>query len=111
MVVLKMRNETDHMDIENIELELLLKAIYLKYGYDFRGYARASVKRRIKHRLSLSGLETISNMQSVVLHDRDFFNTLLKDMSVNVTQMFRNPSFYRAFKDKVMPTLGTKSFF
>lgn len=113
MVVLKMTDETDHMDIENIEnieLELVLKAIYLKYGYDFKGYARASVKRRIKHRLSLSGLETISNMQSLVLHDRDFFNTLLNDMSVNVTQMFRDPSFYRALRDKVISVLGKKSF-
>lgn len=103
--------ENDIIDTENIELELLLKAIYLKYGYDFRGYARVSVKRRIKHRLERSGLKTISNMQGAILHDRDFFNILLNDMSINVTEMFRNPSFYLALKDKIIPELDSRNFF
>ncbi len=58
-----------NLDSENIELELLLDARYMKYSYDFRGYARASIKRRIKHRLSLSGLETISDMRRLVLYE------------------------------------------
>lgn len=100
----------DHLENENIEIELLLQAIYMKYGYDFRGYSRASVKRRIKHRLSLSGLDTISDMQRVILYQPDFFNKLLQDMSINVTEMFRDPSFYRAFRDKVLPELARLSY-
>jgi len=96
----------DRLENEDIELELLLNAICRKYGYDFRGYARASVKRRVKHRLSMSGLETISDMQRAVLYDREFFSTLLQDMSVNVTEMFRDPSFYRAVREKVIPELS-----
>jgi len=96
----------EHLENENIEVELLLQAIYRKYGYDFRGYSRASIKRRIKHRLTLSGLETISDMQKGVLYQPDFFNTLLQDMSVNVTEMFRDPSFYRALKEMVLPELA-----
>ncbi len=94
---------TDNLDNENIELELLLQAIYMKYGFDFRGYSRASIKRRIKHRASLAGLETISDIQRMVLYQPDFFNALLQDMSINVTEMFRDPSFYQALKEKVLP--------
>lgn len=98
----------DHLDNENIEVDLLLDAIYRKYGYDFRGYARASIKRRIKHRLSSSGLNTISDMQRELLYNRDFFYTLLQDMSVNVTEMFRDATFFRALRNVVLPELGQK---
>ncbi|MFH2131811.1 MAG: protein-glutamate O-methyltransferase CheR [bacterium] len=97
--------KTDDLDIENIELELLLNAIYMKYSFDFRGYSRASLKRRIKHRLSMSGLKTISDLQRDILYHPDFFNTLLQDLSINVTEMFRDPSFYRALRKEVLPEL------
>ena len=96
----------DILENENIEVELLLDAIYQKYGYDFRGYARSSIKRRIKHRLSLSGLHTISDMQREILYNRDFFCALLQDMSVNVTEMFRDPTFFRALREIVLPELA-----
>jgi chemotaxis protein methyltransferase CheR len=98
----------DNFDNENIELELLLEAIYMKYGYDFRGYARASIKRRVKHRLSVSGLKTLSDMLYMILYDRDFFNTLLGDLSVNVTEMFRDPLFYKALREKILPELAAR---
>ncbi len=100
-----MNEITDNLENENIEIDLLLKAINDKYGYDFRGYARASVKRRIKLRLSLSGLGNISEMQRAVLYDRNFFITLLQDMSINVTEMFRDPLFFKALREKVIPQL------
>ena len=96
--------------IEKIEIELLLQAIYLKYGYDFRSYAKASIKRRILSRLSRSGLKSISEMQHSLLYDQRFFETLLLDFSINVTDMFRDPFFYRALRKKVIPVLRDQSF-
>ena len=95
---------------ENIEIKLLLEAIYLKYGYDFRNYAKASIKRRILQRLSLSGLKTISEMQHKILYDKQFFEILIQDISINVTEMFRDPSFYKAVREKVIPVLKELSF-
>ncbi len=95
---------------ENIEIQLLLEAIYLKYGYDFREYARASVKRRLHHRLALSGLRTFSEMQHQVLYDVSFFERVLLDLSINVTEMFRDPPFYQALRQTVAPILQTYPF-
>ena len=95
---------------ERIEIKLLLDAIYLKYGYDFRGYSKASIKRRILHRLELSGLKTISEMQHGILHNKKFFETMLQDFSINVTEMFRDFSFYKALRNKVIPELKEKPF-
>lgn len=90
---------------QNIELQLLLQAIYLKYGYDFRNYAKASIKRRIQHRLNADGFENISAIQHRVLNDVSFFDTLLLDLSINVTEMFRDSTFSRALREKVFPLL------
>lgn len=93
------------IDNEKIEIELLLEAIYRKYGYDFRNYAKASIKRRILHRCAMSGLKTISELQHRMLYDVQFFETLLMDFSINVTEMFRDPSFYRALRESVLPKM------
>ncbi len=98
------------MKDEDIEIQLLLEAIYLKYGYDFRNYAKASVKRRIQQRLSLSRLADISAIQHKILYDKPFFETLLLDLSINVTEMYRDPSFYQALREKVIPILKTYPF-
>ena len=95
---------------ENIEIKLLLEAIYLKYGYDFRDYAKASVKRRILYRLSLSNFKTISDMQHRVLYDKKFFEILLQDLSIKVTEMFRDPSFYKAVREKILPVFKKFNF-
>ena len=92
---------------ENIELQLLLEAIYLKYGYDFRDYSKASLKRRIEQRLLRSDLPNYSYMQHKVLNDESFFETLFLDLSINVTEMFRDPLFYKAIREKVIPLLKT----
>ncbi len=96
------------IDTENIEIELLLEAIYQKYDYDFRGYSRASIKRRLKRRLSLSGHATLTDMQREILYDPDFFHVLLQDLSINVTEMFRDPSFYKAVREVVLPLLAER---
>jgi chemotaxis protein methyltransferase CheR len=94
-------------EIQDIELNLLLQAIYMKYGYDFRNYSKAHLKRRIHQRLKLSGLKTITEMQKLILWDTDFYKIFLKDLSINVTEMFRDPDFYAAFREKVIPDLRT----
>ncbi len=95
---------------ENIETDLLLEAVFRKYGYDFRSYSRTSLKRRIRHRLMLSGLKNISELQHNILCSADRFSELLTDLSINVTEMFRDPSFYRALREEVIPRLRELPF-
>lgn len=96
--------------IEAIELQLLLEGIYLQYGYDFRDYSRASVKRRVMHRLKLSEFTHLGEMQHAILHDVELFEQMLLDLSINVTEMFRDPSFYKAVREDVIPILKTYPF-
>ncbi len=97
----------EEANIENIELELLLQAVFLQYGYDFRNYSRAHVKRRVKHRLKQEGLQSISELQNQILHHPEVFERLVRDLSINVTEMFRNPDFYKSVREKVIPLLKT----
>jgi len=97
-------------DIENIEITLLLEAIFQGYGYDFRNYAAASVKRRIWKRIQDESLTTVSGLQERVLHDPACMKRLLLDMSINVSDFFRDPGFYLAFRQKVVPQLRTYPF-
>ena len=100
----------EQVQVEDIEIRLLLEAIYQLYGYDFRSYSPASMRRRIMHRLTMSGFSTILEMTDRVLRDRQFFVTLLNDLTVNVTEMFRDPEFYKAFREEVVPVLKTFPF-
>ena len=95
---------------EEIEIHLLLEAINMKYGYDFRNYSSAHMKRRINYRMSVDGIVSITEMQHKILYDKEFFNLVLSDFSINVTEMFRDPSFYRAFRKDVIPILKTYPF-
>jgi chemotaxis protein methyltransferase CheR len=91
-------------------MQLLLEGIYQHYGYDFRGYAIASLKRRLWKRVHAEGLTTLSALQDRVLHDAACMERLLHDLSINVTSMFRDPSFYVAFREQVVPLLRTYPF-
>jgi chemotaxis protein methyltransferase CheR len=97
-------------ELEQLEIELLLEAVYRRYGFDFRQYAQASLKRRLWRRLIAEGLATISDLQAKLLHDPQCMERLLLDLSINVTSMFRDPSFYLAFREKVVPALHTYPF-
>jgi len=97
-------------ELEEIELSLLLEGVYRKYGFDFREYAPASLRRRIWRRVYAEGLSTISALQERLLHDPASMERLLLDLSINVTAMFRDPSFYVAFRKKVVPALRTYPF-
>lgn len=97
----------NNIDTQDIELDLLLRAVYMKYGYDFRNYSKAHLKRRINQRLMLSDLNSISELQHKLLWDKSFFRFFLQDLSINVTEMFRDPEFYASFRKKVIPDLKT----
>lgn len=93
--------------IEDIETELLVDAIFYKYGYDFRQYHLSSIRRRFELHYKDDHLEHISDMIPRVLYDPQYFNRLLVNMSVTVTEMFRDPQLYRAIKEKIVPKLLT----
>ncbi len=89
----------------NLEIDLLLEAIYRLSGYDFRQYNRSSISRRIYNRMGINNIPTISRVLEKVIHDQEFLEQMLNDFSINVTEMFRNPSFFKAFREKVIPIL------
>ncbi|MEO8673303.1 MAG: CheR family methyltransferase [Tahibacter sp.] len=91
----------------DIELQLLVQAIYLKYHYDFRGYAAASLKRRMNSALSRFQCRTLSQLQEKVLRDGVLFSELLDYLTVQVSEMFRDPAYFRALRERVVPLLRT----
>jgi len=97
-------------DLERIEIELLLEGIFRHYGFDFRAYAYASIRRRLWKRVEEEGLASVSALQERVLHEPEMMEKLLLDLSINVTSMFRDPSFYVAFRVHVVPMLRTYPF-
>ena len=98
------------LELETIELQLLLEGVYRRYGFDFREYAPASLKRRVWRRVHQERLESISGLLERLLHDPACMERLLLDLSINVTAMFRDPPFYVAFRDRVVPLLRTYPF-
>ncbi|MEA2716269.1 MAG: chemotaxis protein methyltransferase CheR, partial [Actinomycetota bacterium] len=100
----------DDHDLEEIELDVLLEAVFRRYGFDFRNYARASLRRRMARRRDLEGLSTLSGLLERLLHDPACMERLLLDLSINVTAMFRDPGFYRALRRTVVPVLRTYPF-
>jgi chemotaxis protein methyltransferase CheR len=97
-------------DLERIEVDLLLEGIYRHYGFDFRSYAYSSLKRRLWKRITAEGLHSVSELQDRVLHDAAMMEKLLLDLSINVSAMYRDPTFYKAFRAKVVPVLRTYPF-
>ncbi|MFJ6826309.1 MULTISPECIES: CheR family methyltransferase [Pseudomonas] len=91
----------------DIELRLLIEAIYLKYSYDFRDYSGASVKRRVAHAMRQFDCATISALQERVLHDPAAFMQLLQFLTIPVSEMFRDPSHFLAIRQEVVPLLKT----
>jgi chemotaxis protein methyltransferase CheR len=100
----------DADDIESVEIALLLEGINRVYGFDFREYAPASLKRRLSRRIHAEGVDSVSALQDRVLHDPASMERLLLDLSINVTAMFRDPTFYAAFRNQVVPLLRTYPF-
>ena len=91
----------------DIEMQLLLDAIYLKYHCDFRGYAGSSLKRRLTTALSRFDCATLSQLQDKVLHDATVFPSLMDYLTVQVSEMFRDPTYFLSLREKVVPLLRT----
>ena len=100
----------EELELEQLEVELLLEAIHRRYGFDFRQYAPASLRRRLRRRMDGEKVETVSALQDRLLHDPAVMERLLLDLSVNVTAMFRDPSFFLSFRQNVVPLLRTYPF-
>jgi chemotaxis protein methyltransferase CheR len=94
-------------EIESIEIDLLLDGIFRRYGYDFRNYASASIRRRIWKFAEMESLSTISAVQEAVLHDSSKMDRFVLSLTVNVTSMFRDPAFFQALRAEVVPILKT----
>ena len=93
--------------VEDLEISLLLEALWRCYGYDFRDYALGSIRRRVRFFMQEEALPTVSAVQDRILHDLSTLSRLLRNLSVNVTAMFRDPSFYQALREVVVPVLRT----
>jgi len=97
-------------DTSELEISSLLEAIYQKYGYDFRQYSKAHINRRIRNSMVLSGLEEVSQIQSKVLNNEKYAYILLQELSITVTEMFRDENFYKSLRENVIPILKTYPF-
>jgi chemotaxis protein methyltransferase CheR len=97
-------------ELERVEIELLLEGIFRHYGFDFRSYAYASIRRRLWKRIDAEHLSSVSELQALVLHDTSAMERLLLDLSISVTAMFRDPGFYQVFRSEVVPLLRTYPF-
>ncbi|RKH23695.1 protein-glutamate O-methyltransferase CheR [Corallococcus sp. CA041A] len=91
----------------DIELRLLLEALYLKYHYDFRGYAESSLKRRLAQAAERLDCATLSQLQDRMLHEPALFPVLLDYLTVQVSELFRAPSYFRGLREHVVPVLRT----
>lgn len=97
-------------DREQIEIDLLLEAVFRCYGYDFRHYSRASLQRRIQQAMTRLHCKTISELTARLIHDPQFFQSMVAEFSITVTEMFRDPAVYQTIREKVVPCLATYPF-
>ena len=93
--------------VEDLEIALLLEGLFQRYHYDFRRYARASIKRRLVQAREQMGYPTLSALQDAVLHNPGMLPRLLGYLTVQVSEMFRDPSYFRALRETVLPHLRT----
>ena len=91
----------------DIEQHLLIDAIYHRYHYDFRGYAQAALKRRLASAMLRFDCKTLSQLQDRVLHEPAVFPAMLEYLTVQVSEMFRDPSYYQSLRNEVVPLLRT----
>ncbi len=92
------------------ELDLLINEVFEMYGYDFAGYSRASFKRRVDRLIDMDHLGGFAVFLSRVLSDQAYFNRMVEEITVNVTEMFRDPPFYKVLREEILPIVGTKPF-
>jgi chemotaxis protein methyltransferase CheR len=94
-------------EVEDLELKLLLEAVYQRYHYDFRAYSVASIKRRLGQACERLGCASLSLLQHRVLHDPTTLPSLLPYLTVQVSELFRDPDYFRCIRERVLPHLRT----
>lgn len=99
------------LEIELSDLKKLADAILTKYGYDFGNYAMSSFKRRVILVLKKNGLKTVDQLIQRLVHDSTFFEQFIIDITVNTTEMFRDPTFFKYLREKILPILNTRPEF
>ena len=100
----------DQADVEQLETTLFLEALYQRHGYDFRNYAQASIHRRVRRLMDKAGAASVSGMIPLLLHDAGFLPLVVETLSVNVSEMFRDPAFFTLLRTEVIPYLKTFPF-
>jgi chemotaxis protein methyltransferase CheR len=98
------------MFLQDEELQLLLNDMIDRYGYDFTGYSEASLKRRIEHFMINDHITDISKLRTLIIQNPDYFRHLVEEITVNVTEMLRDPIFYKTIREEVLPALATYPF-
>ncbi|WPO81284.1 protein-glutamate O-methyltransferase CheR [Chryseobacterium sp. JJR-5R] len=93
--------------VKDEEVESLIKEVYDRYGYDFSEYSRASFKRRINRICLLDRFTSFAELRYTVLNDPEYLKRFIEEITVNVTEMFRDPSFFKTLREKILPQLGT----
>lgn len=96
--------------VSDNEMELLISDILSIYGYDFTDYSKASLKRRLNRIYTLDKFPSFAEFRYRIKNDAAYFSRFVEEITVNVTEMFRDPSFYKTLKDEVLPILATKPF-
>lgn len=100
----------DSADIEQLETNLFLEALHRRHGYDFRNYAQASMRRRVRRLMNKVGAQSVSAMMPALMRDEDFLPLTVETLSINVSEMFRDPEFFAALRKEVIPYLKTFPF-
>lgn len=103
--------EEPELNVELSDLQDLTYAILAKYGYDFTNYAMSSFKRRILFVMKKRGFQEIGQLKKAILKDPSFFEQFIVDITVNTTELFRDPSFWVALREQVLPVLNEKPEF
>jgi len=96
--------------IEDREIDWLINEVHEYYGYDFSGYSRASFRRRVDRLMEVDGFKQFEPFLSRVRSEPEYFKRMVEEITVNVTEMFRDPAFYKVLREKILPDLGTKPF-
>jgi chemotaxis protein methyltransferase CheR len=98
------------MSLQDEDLQLLLNDMMDRYGYDFTGYSEASLKRRFEHFMMKEHIQEISILRALIMKNPDYFRLLVEEITVNVTEMLRDPHFYKTLREEVLPALATYPF-
>lgn len=96
--------------INDRELEVLINEVFEYHGFDFSGYSRASLKRRVDRLYQMDGFKSLGEMLSHIRMEPGYFKRMIEEITVNVTEMFRDPLFYKFLREEIVPVLATKPF-